>query len=130
MFLYTLYYYIYPIQTICIHAPLHTLFTHLPTLIYNTWYVLTCEQISSTGQGSTGAVAVTEVCLAHVLSNTYSQFRSPEEWQYVLNSQVKMDLTVCLYCNLVLYCMYCTIMMYNNIVVLSCVGYETICLFL
>jgi hypothetical protein len=33
-------------------------------------------------------VPTTDVCLAHVLSNTYEQFQSPEEWQYVLHSQV------------------------------------------
>jgi hypothetical protein len=33
-------------------------------------------------------VPTTDVCLAHVLSNTYAQFQSPEEWQYVLRTQV------------------------------------------
>jgi hypothetical protein len=33
-------------------------------------------------------VPTTDVCLAHVLSNTYAQFQSPEEWQYVLYTQV------------------------------------------
>ncbi len=41
------------------------------------------------GASQTANVPVTEVCLAHVLSRTFAQFQSPEEWAFVYENQVR-----------------------------------------
>lgn len=39
------------------------------------------------------AVAVTDVCMAHVLMRTHAQFQYPEEWQFVHTHQVLLQST-------------------------------------
>lgn len=73
-----------PIKSHMMYGILWAVFTKF--YCTNFYIFLLSTQLAS---AQTSGVPATDVCLAHVLTNTYAQFQYPEEWLYVHTHQVQ-----------------------------------------